>query len=113
MGISNSGQTTLPVRWLRVPAACRYSGLSRSLLYRLIGEGKIKSVALRDRNKLRGIRLIAAESIDRFLESLPGDVESIPASRAAARKGAPATAPTQPQINSKADFELDELGNNA
>jgi hypothetical protein len=66
----SEGQTTLPVR--RVPAACRYSGLSRSILYRLIGEGKIKSVALRDKGKLRGIRLVAADSIDRFLESIPG-----------------------------------------
>jgi hypothetical protein len=72
MKISNaSGKTTLPVRWARVPGAMRYASLSRSIVYRLISEGKIRSVVLRDKDKLRGIRLVSLESIDRLLESIP------------------------------------------
>jgi helix-turn-helix protein len=111
MPFEGSRYTIVPPKWLRMPAACRYSGLSRSILYRLINDGRIKSVCVRDRNKLRGVRLIAAESIDRYLESIP-DAESIPASRAASPKAGTASAPTQPEINpseevdSFSEFEL-------
>ena len=71
MRISEIAKTTVPPKWLRIPVACRYSGLSRSILYRLLNEGLIKSVCVRDKNKIRGIRLIAIESIDAFLSSLP------------------------------------------
>jgi len=106
MGISNV--TTLPVRWLRVPAACRYSGLSRSLLYRLIGEGKIKSVALRDKGKLQGIRLISAESIDHLLESI-ANAEGNPASQTASAKAETEKAPEQPESNSGEDDSFSEF----
>ena len=42
-------------------------GLSRSHLYLLAGEGKIKSVSLRERNKTKGKRLFVADSIRDFL----------------------------------------------
>jgi hypothetical protein len=60
--------TPLPVRWLRIPDAVRYSGLSRSLLYELIGEGAIRSICIRRKGALRGARVISVESIDLFLE---------------------------------------------
>jgi hypothetical protein len=62
-------ETTLPVKWLRVPDAVRYSGLCRSSLYQLITAGKIKSVCVRKRGNTRGVRLLSAESIDAFIES--------------------------------------------
>jgi hypothetical protein len=61
--------THLPIKWLRVPDAVKYSGLSRSLLYRLMAEGQIKSVCVRKRGNTRGARLLSAESIDAFIES--------------------------------------------
>jgi len=45
------------------------SGIGRSSLYELIREGKIKSVSIRKRNAIRGIRLISADSLNQFLES--------------------------------------------
>jgi len=60
-----------PVRpaWFRIPDACAVSGIGRSLLYRHLSSGRIKSVCLRDRNKVRGIRLVNADSLFAFIES--------------------------------------------
>jgi len=55
--------------WLRIPDASRISGIGRSSLYTLIKEGKIKSVCLRKRNSVRGIRLVNADSLNAFIES--------------------------------------------
>jgi len=55
--------------WLRIPDATRMSGIGRSSLYELIREGKIKSVCLRKRNGIRGIRLISADSLCSLIES--------------------------------------------
>jgi hypothetical protein len=55
--------------WLRIPDAIRFSGLGHSSLYELIKEGKIKSVCLRKRNNIRGVRLISADSLSSLIES--------------------------------------------
>jgi len=55
--------------WLRLPDAVRVSGVGRSTLYSLITSGAIKSVALRKRGCQRGIRLINADSLRRYIES--------------------------------------------
>jgi hypothetical protein len=65
---THDGPVTLNPRWLRIPAAVKYSGLSRSLLYKLLSEGRIKSLAIRARkHALRGVRLVDRESIDQFM----------------------------------------------
>ncbi len=51
--------------WLKIEDAVRYSGLSRSKLYELI-ESKVRSVCLRDKDKLRGTRLISRPSLDAY-----------------------------------------------
>lgn len=66
-----TGPVTLNPRWLRIPSAVKYSGLSRSRLYELMTKGRIKSICLKSHNKaLRGVRLVDRESIDLFMESL-------------------------------------------
>jgi len=60
---------SLKPEWLRLPDASRMSGIGRSSLYILIKEGKIKSVCLRKRNSIRGIRLVNADSLSAFIES--------------------------------------------
>jgi hypothetical protein len=60
---------TLPPRWLKIPPAVAYSGLSRARLYTLLAEGQIKSASVYSKGKQRGIRIVDRESIDRFLES--------------------------------------------
>lgn len=59
--------------WLRLPGVgenCPYFGLTRDVYYRLIREGKIRSVSLRDRGKLRGVRLISYDSVSEYLAGL-------------------------------------------
>jgi hypothetical protein len=58
-------------RWLRIPAAAQYSGISRSRLFRLIREGEIQSACLQDRpGTKRGVRLIDRLSLDLLLDRL-------------------------------------------
>ena len=61
----------LKPEFLRVSAAVCYCGISRSLLYELIGSGKISSKILRKPGHIRGIRLISVTSLDEFLNNLP------------------------------------------
>jgi hypothetical protein len=66
--------------WLRLPAPgarCRFTGLSRSTLNELTiagpandGVPPVKSVVLRKRNALRGIRLISYDSLMQYLAEL-------------------------------------------
>jgi len=68
---THTGPVTLNPRWLRIPGAVKYSGLSRSRLYELLAEGRIKSICLKSHTgAVRGVRLIDRESIDLFMESL-------------------------------------------
>ncbi len=66
--------------WLRLPAPgarCRFTGLSRSTLNELTiagpaneGTPPVKSVVLRKRGALRGIRLINYDSLMHYLSQL-------------------------------------------
>lgn len=55
--------------WLRVPGAVRMSGISRTKLYQLSGEGKIRSVSLREEGQTKATRLFHAESLLSYIES--------------------------------------------
>jgi hypothetical protein len=43
---THDGPVTLTPRWLRVPGAVKYSGLSRSKLYELLSDGRIRSICV-------------------------------------------------------------------
>jgi helix-turn-helix protein len=60
----------LQPRWLRVKAACAYSGISRAKLYPMLAEGLIKSVSVVSAGRKRGFRVIDRYSIDEFLSKL-------------------------------------------
>lgn len=65
---TNEGtNSTLRPAWIRVPLAMHLFGISRSSLYELIAENKIKSASIRKRNALRGIRLINVDSLEEYL----------------------------------------------
>jgi hypothetical protein len=52
------------------PRGVKYSGLSRSKLYELLSDGRIRSICVRSqKGAQRGVRLIDRESIDSFMES--------------------------------------------
>ena len=70
--------TTQPITPASVHAAPEFAdykgaralfGFSRASLYRLAGDGKIKSVSIRNRGALRGKRLFDCDSIRRFIAS--------------------------------------------
>jgi hypothetical protein len=65
--------------WLRIDAAVRLFGLSRTKLYELIADRKIKSFCLRERNKIKGIRLISFDSLSEFLENEAREQQKISA----------------------------------
>ena len=66
---THSGPVALTARWLRIPSAVKYSGLSRSRLYELLSERKIRSISVKSRKGAqRGVRLIDRKSIDLFME---------------------------------------------
>jgi len=74
---THSGPITLNPRWLRIPAAVKYSGLSRSRLYELISEGKIRSICVKShKGAERGVRLLDRESIDKFMLAFQTEVVS-------------------------------------
>jgi hypothetical protein len=80
---THTGPVTLNPRWLRIPGAVKYSGLSRSRLYELLAQGRIKSICLKSHNHaLRGVRLVDRESIDLFMESLQEVVSKLSAAEA-------------------------------
>ena len=62
-------KTDLPVEWLSPKQAARIFGLSRSTIYNLMSQGKLKSKSLRVLGNIRGRRLISAESLRLFIES--------------------------------------------
>ena len=59
----------LQPEWIDVRRANLMFSLCKSTIYRLADEGKIRTVSLRDRNKLRGKRLFSTASIQALLES--------------------------------------------
>ena len=56
--------------WLRVPAAVKQTGICQAKLYQWIKQGRIRSVHIREPNKIRGIRVINAESLNEFIEGM-------------------------------------------
>lgn len=58
----------LPV-WIRCPVQGHefYTGFSRARLYQLAGEGKIRSVSIREPGQVRGTRLFNLASILEFI----------------------------------------------
>lgn len=62
-------QSELRPEWLRIPDATKLFGLSRSKLYELIADRRIKSFCLRERGKIKGIRLLSYDSLYHFLKN--------------------------------------------
>jgi len=64
-----SAQQLVP-RWLRIPDAVAYGGISKSQLYNFIRSGKLQTAKVKGRGDgTRGTRLVDRLSLDRLLES--------------------------------------------
>ena len=55
--------------WVSVNQACQWGGFSKGLLYSWLNKGLIRNVALRERGRIKGKRLISFDSLREFLES--------------------------------------------
>ncbi len=53
--------------WVRVDTAIKLFGISRSKIYELITDRRIKSFCLREQDRVKGIRLISFDSLSEFL----------------------------------------------
>jgi hypothetical protein len=68
--LMNVNGSLLPV-WVRCPVCGpeHFSGLTRSKLYQLAGESKIRSISLREPSQTKGTRLFNLASILEYIES--------------------------------------------
>jgi hypothetical protein len=58
--------------WLKLDVTSQCYGISRSGLYGLIRDGKIRSACLRDRNKSRGTRIVNVQSLEDYISAHEG-----------------------------------------
>ncbi len=68
-GVQSGSVTRCEPEFIQVQDAIRFSGIGRTNLYSLIGEGKIKSINLRKPGTARGRRLIHLASLRDYLLS--------------------------------------------
>jgi hypothetical protein len=64
-----SGIDNILPRWLRVSKAIAYSGFPRATLYRLLGDGVIRSSVVNRPGSKRSMRVVDRLSIDAYLEA--------------------------------------------
>ena len=55
--------------WLKLDVTSQCYGISRSGLYGLIRDGKIRFACLRDRNKSRGTRIVNVQSLEDYISA--------------------------------------------
>lgn len=55
------------IKFMRVKEVERVYGLKRSFLYDLVKQNRISSIAMKGRNKIRGIRLFRPEELERII----------------------------------------------
>ena len=67
VGVGNTNQT-LP-EFGRVNDVQKLFGVKRGILYRWIGEGKVKSVLIREPGNIQGVRLIHLASVRDYINS--------------------------------------------
>jgi hypothetical protein len=56
-------------KYLKVAAAIRVSGLSRTHLYGAMGQGQLKYAHVKQRGSSKGVRLIDFDSLTNYIES--------------------------------------------
>jgi hypothetical protein len=55
--------------WMTVGETIRYAGFSRSRLYKLFGEGLIRTFSLKSRGSVKGKRYVSRMSLDSYFDS--------------------------------------------
>lgn len=55
--------------WMTVGETIRYADFSRSRLYKLFGEGLIRTFSLRSRGSVKGKRYVSKQSLDSYFDT--------------------------------------------
>ena len=55
------------IKFMRVKEVERVYGIKRSFLYDLVKQNRISSIAMKGRNKIRGIRLFRPDELERII----------------------------------------------
>jgi hypothetical protein len=82
----NHGAASHRVEFFRLPAPGKrdpFFGLSRGWYYKATAAGEIKTVAVRQRGALRGVRLIAYDSVVDYIRRSMGQAGAEPARESA------------------------------
>jgi hypothetical protein len=64
-----SPQYSTGPEWFRIPRVVELFGISRSTIFLKIADGGFESVLIKQPGAKRGVRLISAASVRRFIES--------------------------------------------
>ena len=67
--------TSNPIEWLRVKDIVAIYHIGRTTVFSLIRSGVIRSVSLKKKGNIRGIRLISKTDFDQYLASLSATAE--------------------------------------
>ncbi len=69
LSLTESQQQYKEPEWVRIGAAVHLFGIGRTSLYNLLATGKVRSVCIRKRGSVRGIRLVSADSLRCYISS--------------------------------------------
>ncbi len=69
--------TSNPIQWLRVKDVVATYHIGRTTVFSLIRSGVIRSVSLKSKGNIRGIRLISRTSFDEFLAAQAATAEGL------------------------------------
>jgi hypothetical protein len=73
--------------WLKLDVTSQCYGISRSGLYSLIRDGKIRSACLRDQNKSRGTRIVNVQSLEDYISKHEGKYDETKSEKVPGPKG--------------------------
>jgi hypothetical protein len=91
--------------WLKLDVTSQCYGISRSGLYGLIRDGKIRSACLRDQNKSRGTRIVNVQSLEDYISEHEGKKsEKVPG-----RKGRKSKKAEAASVTAESDSNLGTL----
>jgi hypothetical protein len=79
LGIVQDSSAAHRAEFFRLPSPGKrdpYFGLSRSWYYKAAALGEIKMVAVRQRNALRGVRLVVYDSVVAYVRRAAGSVQA-------------------------------------
>ena len=73
LGSSLDSSSLIDREWIRPNEVKRFYPTSRSYLYELIKQGKVRSKSIRKRGNTRGMRWVSLDSLREYFDGIPTD----------------------------------------